>query len=224
MPDTDILGLLGGEKPTTETKPIEEEAGLSEDKIDSEVLNSMLTADGADGNFRKNKKPEPSVTEDEKATISGGKVKEKLGKYSKEFVKDVIKNPEKYTVETSKGTLTIKEAIKQGWDPKTGDFVEEKRDKSEEQIAALGDSDQEAVRDLMDPRNAGIPAAEAEEDGLDSDSPMIRKPPAALEAAQQQGEEEAAAAAVPPGAEQAPAEGGQQMDPEQLKALLGGLM
>jgi hypothetical protein len=222
LPDTDILGLLGGEKPNTETKPIEEEEeGLSEDKVDSEVLNSMLTADGADGNFRKNKKPEPSVTEDEKATISGGKVKEKLGKYSKEFVKDVIKNPEKYTVETSRGTLTIKEAIKQGWDPKTGDFVEEKRDKSEERIAALGDSDQKAVRDLMDPSNAGIPAAEAEEDGLDSDSPMIRKPPAALEAAQQQ---EAGAAAVPPGAEQAPAEGGQQMDPEQLKALLGGLM
>jgi hypothetical protein len=215
-----ILEMLGREKQTP--SPSVKEEGLG-NKVDSDVLSSMLTADGVDGNFRTEEEPKEENLEDsEKIKISDGKVKEQLGKYSKEFIKDVMKRPDQYTVETSRGVMTVRDAINAGWDPKTDEFLEENRDKSKEQIAKLEESDQNAINDLLNPENAGIPAAVAEEDGLSPDSPLIRKPPLAIDPSTQVPTEMSGggAGAEPP----LPQEGGQGMSPEQLKALLGGLM
>jgi hypothetical protein len=223
-----ILEMLGGEKQTPSPN-VEKEEGIG-NKIDSDVLGSMLTADGVDGNFRTEKEPEEEELKDsEKIKVSDGKVKEQLGKYSKEFIKDVMKRPDQYTVETSRGVMTIRDAINAGWDPKTGEFLEENRDKSEEYLSELDEADQGAVKSLMDPANAGIAAAEAEEMGLDPNSPLVKRPPQALDASALPPEQQmtpemmamAGGGAVPP--QQAGAPPAEGIDPEQLKMFLRGM-
>lgn len=200
----DILSMLGNKEP--QEKPMEKDDG----EIDTSVLSSMMTADGADGNFEIKPKEKPAE-EKQNITITTGKVKEKLGKYSKEFIQDVIKHPTKYSVKTSRGEMSIKDAINQGWDAKTGEFNEASsfNKQKEDALSKLNQSDRDSVETLTNPANAHMAVADAEKAGIDADSGLVDQPPEAMQAMQaggQAGEQQAA----PP------------IDPEILKQMLGG--
>lgn len=199
--DNDILGMLGNTE--KQAKPLAEEDAVPSDKMDGEVLKSMLTADGEGGNFTVKKKEQEEVPEKDKVIVKPGKVQEKLGKYSKEFMENVMKNPTKFTVETSRGKMTIKDAIVNGWNPKTGEFSDDNiKNNTKKHLDSLNDSDRKTVEKLVDPRNAGIAAADAEAIGMDAEDQMIRRPPEVM-AQEEQG-------------------GRPSLTPEQIQKLSGG--
>lgn len=159
---SDLFKDLGKQEPKLKEK--EEVSNIN----DKNFLDSILTADGEDGNFRLKEEPKPEELEDEDKIHMDFKTssQKRLGKYSKDFISNVMKHPTKFFVETERGTLSIKDAIEQGWDPKTGGFKKDNlQSKIKEKMDKLSDSDREAVDSLTNPDNAGI--ADADADGLD---------------------------------------------------------
>lgn len=222
----DILSMLGNTEPQVEQKKEKK----TEDKFDSDILASMMTADGKDGNFRIEKEEDSEPEEDSKISILTDKVKERFGRYKNEILKDVYKNPDKYAIETKRGLVPIKEAIAMGWNPKTNDFTDKPIGLSvKEKLAGLNENDRRVVESFTDPSMAGIAAADAEGFGLPQDSNMIARPPQAM---QQQAPPQQAAvdpsllAAGGQEAEQAMPQGAdQQFDPAILQQLgMGGNM
>lgn len=185
--EEDILQQLGQEVPTEETPEVkpEEKKKSSGKQIDDEVIASLLAnGDNTKGMFEPNeseivdKKKKEKLHED---TDEDAKVKTKgdakpSDKYATEFQKDMIKNPEKYYINTPKGKMTVKEAREKGYDPLTKRFRLKKNSKKEEELLSqLNDKDRAAVEKLMDPSQVGLAPADAQAMGLKPDSKMIRQ-------------------------------------------------
>ena len=237
--NTDILEQLGVPE-EGEPVPQDEE---NVDKIPDELLPQFLTADGEDGNIEAtpDKEEEKKREEEIDVKISPSKIKQKVGKYSADFIDDIKKHPGKYTVETPRGRMTIKEALKQGWNPKTNEFDDNNSIDAinERHLSGLSQSDKDTIAYMDDPANQKFAPTDAEALGLDPNSPFIdhgndalglgggamppgaeAMPPEAM-AAQGGGlPPEAMAAGGQAPQAQAPAGGG--IDPSMLAALMGG--
>lgn len=181
--EEDILNQLGtpSEEPTEEIK-VEDKKKSSGKHLDDEVIASMMAnGDNTKGMFEpdesevkdKDEKLHEDVDEDAKLKTKGdAKPSEK---YATEFQKDMMKNPEDYMINTPRGEMTIKEAMKQGYNPVTKRFDNSAMKKKEETLNQLNDKDRAAVEKLMDPTQVGLAPADAQAMGLRPDSNMIRQ-------------------------------------------------
>jgi len=187
------------------------------DELNNEELMTMLMAgESREGNL--NVKEEPEYEKPE-FNVSIKEVTKRIGKYEKELISKIKKNPDKFMVETSEGQMTLKEAMERGWNPKSDKF--DKEDivkKKEEALSKLSDSDREAIERLTNPETAQIPAAEAEAMGLDERSPMIRRAPVPLG-----GDRDGYAPAGDGEEEEEEEEEEPAMNPEMMAMLGGGM-
>lgn len=71
-------------------------------------------------------KEEPQDKEEENISIIFGKKREMSEKYKVSLAKKAVKNPNAVEVKTKEGWMTVKEAIEKGYDPKTGEFTQER--------------------------------------------------------------------------------------------------
>lgn len=180
----DILNQLGqpSEEPTEEVK-VEEKKKSSGKPLDDEVIASMMAnGDNTRGMFEpdesevvdKDKKEKLHEEPDEDAKLKTKGDAKPSDKYKDKFKEDMVKNPDKYFVDTPKGRMSIKEAKEQGFDPITKRFRKNKNNPREEMLSQVNEKDQEAIRKLMDPSQLGLAPADAEGLGIKSDSPMVR--------------------------------------------------
>ena len=182
----DILNQLGqpSEEPTKEVK-VEEKKKSSGKPLDDEVIQAMMAnGDNTRGMFEpdesevidKDKKEKLHEDPDEKVKLKTKGNAKPSDKYSTEFQKDMIKNPENYYINTPKGKMTIKKAQEQGYDPITKRFNLRKNSKREEELLSqLNDKDRAAIEKMMDPSQVGLAPADAASMGLKPDSKMIRQ-------------------------------------------------
>lgn len=216
----DILNQLGN----TSEEPTEEEAVDTKKKrtspLDDEVLASMMAnGDNTRGMFE----PDESEVKDKDEKLHEDpdkdvKLKTKgdakpSDKYKDKFKEDMVKNPDKYFVDTPKGQMSIKEAKEQGYDPVTRRFKKRKDNSREAMLSEVNDKDKEAMQKLMDPAQLGLAPADAEGLGVRPDSPMVKQAsPLGGQPAQ------APTPMSPPTAGPAPAQGAPD-----INALLGGM-
>lgn len=191
----DILGQLGQGQPAPAEEPKEEikykdRKKSSGKQIDDEVLNDLLmNGDNTKGMITPSEKERKKTNNDEelhedvdeKAKLKGKGAAKPSEKYSTEFQKDMMKNPDKYFINTPKGKMTIKEAMEQGYDPVTHRFnVKQKQaERLDEELKDLNDSDKAAIKKLLDPQQVGLAPADAEQMGIDPTNPTIKRPEAA---------------------------------------------
>lgn len=180
----DILNQLGqpSEEPTEEVK-VEDKKKSSSKPLDDEVIASMMAnGDNTRGMFEpdesevvdKDKKEKLHEEPDEDAKLKTKGDAKPSDKYKDKFKEDMVKNPDKYFVDTPKGRMSIKEAKEQGFDPTTRRFKKKQNNSREEMLSQVNEKDQEAIRKLMDPSQLGLAPADAEGLGIKPDSPMVR--------------------------------------------------
>lgn len=190
----DNINAMLGEETPEEQSPLEkiDEAAKdaskkkpeSKDKVtsfDDETFKQILmTGDNTEGLFTPNEdsedKDNPKHAEvDEDATIKQGKVGKPKGKYAKNFLKDITKNPQDYKVQTPKGEMTIAEAMRKGYNPITKRFEKDKSADAikEKHLTGLNDADKAKLEELTSPSAARMAPKDAEAMGLPADSPMI---------------------------------------------------
>lgn len=182
----DILNQLGQPSETpedgesTELK-FDEKKKKSKNAIDDEIIASMMAnGDNTKGMFEPD---ESEVTDkdeklhedpDKEAKLKTKGEAKPSDKYKDKFKEDMVKNPDKYFVDTPKGQMSIKEAKEQGYDPVTRRFKKKKDNSREAMLSEVNEKDQEAMRKLMDPSQLGLAPADAESLGVKPDSPMVR--------------------------------------------------
>ena len=214
----DILNQLGNasEEPTEETVDTKKKRTSP---LDDEVLASMMAnGDNTRGMFE----PDESEVKDKDEKLHEDpdkdvKLKTKgdakpSDKYKDKFKEDMVKNPDKYFVDTPKGQMSIKEAKEQGYDPVTRRFKKRKDNSREAMLSEVNDKDKEAMQKLMDPAQLGLAPADAEGLGVKPDSPMVKQASPLGQPAQ------APTPMSPPTAGPAPAQGAPD-----INALLGGM-
>lgn len=232
----EINDLLGAETPEKQnplekineaSKEVSKKQPESKEKVssfDDETFKQILMAgDNTEGLFvpnedKKEEKENPKHAEvDEDAQIKQGKVGKPKGKYTKNFLKDITKNPEDYKVQTPKGEMTIAEAIRKGYNPITKTFEKEKSADAikEKHLGGLNDADRAKLEELTNPAAARVASKDAEAMGLPANSPMIAGQPAPAQPPMPEGQ------AVPPVQGGAPTpEGGAGPD---IANMLGGM-
>ncbi len=182
----DILNQLGQPSETpedgesTELK-FDEKKNKSKTAIDDEVIASMMAnGDNTKGMFEPD---ESEVTDkdeklhedpDKEAKLKTKGEAKPSDKYKDKFKEDMVKNPDKYFIDTPKGQMSIKEAKEQGYDPVTRRFKKKKDNSREAMLSEVNEKDQEAMRKLMDPSQLGLAPADAESLGVKPNSPMVR--------------------------------------------------
>ena len=217
----DILNQLGqpSEEPTEEVK-VEEKKKSSGKPLDDEVIASMMAnGDNTKGMFEpdesevvdKNKKEKLHEEPDEDVKLKTKGEAKPSDKYKDKFKEDMVKNPDKYFVDTPKGRMSIKEAKEQGYDPVTRRFKKRKDNSREAMLSEVNDKDKEAMQKLMDPAQLGLAPADAEGLGIKPDSPMVKQANPLGQPTQ------APTPMSPPTAGPAPAQGAPD-----INALLGG--
>ena len=203
----EIMDALGGEPKEVVESEVELKDAEKKKKLE-EFLGTLHGITGG-GNIEltdsqaKKDREEAGIEEDDDESVDVdmelGDVEEKIGEYGDEMVDDMKMHPEKYIVNTPRGQMTLKDAIKKGWSPKTGDFTEEDFDEFvKEGRSKLAPSDQEMLEKLTDPHNAGIPAAQGEELGLEEGDPRIMPPQGIAPGEGHPGEGEDMFADIPP--------------------------
>lgn len=186
-----ILAQLGQGQPASAEEPKEEikykdKKKSSGKKIEDDILNDLLmNGDNSKGMVTPSEKDRKKANEDnelhedvdEKAKLKGKGAAKPSEKYSTEFQKDMMKNPDKYFINTPRGKMTIKEAIEQGYDPITHRFnVKQKQaERLDEELKDLNDSDKNAIKKLLDPQQVGLAPADAEQMGIDPTNPTIKR-------------------------------------------------
>jgi hypothetical protein len=181
--------------------------------IDEKLIKELLIrGESSLGNF----KPTQDIQYEEEApsVIQSVKMREPLGKYKKSLKEQVQANPGMYTMMTPQGRMTVKEAIRKGYNFQTGEFDKPDMDQEKEKIlGALPEEERKNVKRLTRPRQAELDEEEAEEMGIEdpANSMVKRKRPLPVEEAEAPMEE-----AAP--------EGEAPVDAAALQALLGGGM
>lgn len=227
----------------SKTKSDDNKEKSDKKKLDEDTIAEILmTGDNTEGMFAPDEKKEDEngiklheeADDDVKKNLDVDAEASK--KYIKDFQKDLLKNPEKYTINTPKGKMTITEAMRKGYNPFTKRFDEANdMDKiKEKHLSRLNDEERSHLENLMNPENVGLAPADAEKFGLSPSNPMIRKP---QDATAQTGTSPMATNVMPqeavptqgqapvPSMPTAPAQGGvpTQGQPD-LSSLLGGGM
>lgn len=151
-------------------------------KMDEDALREMMmTGDNSAGLFEPD--PDQLLDEDEKAhedvdekaeVKSSGKVTEKGKKYIKLFQDELKDNPGDFTINTPEGQMTVKEAIKRGFNPETGTFEDAPEDKLNGMLGELNEADKDGISKLLNPSNANIAPADATKYGLKASNPMVQ--------------------------------------------------
>jgi hypothetical protein len=166
----------------------EEEPSGNKQQFDPAVLATMLNAGEnqtgmvtIEKETKKGEKEEPLFTEvKEENKVKPGKITKKLGKYVEKFLFDMKKNPEKYMIRTSKGMMSIEDAMQQGYDPATKDFTDKgSNELFEESLSSLSQSGRENIKRITSPNNIRMPMSAAQGMGIDEESPMVEGNPAA---------------------------------------------
>lgn len=189
----DILAQLGQGQPEAPTAEEPKEEIKYKDKkkssgkqIEEDVLNDLLmNGDNTKGMITPSEKDREKDNDgsklhedpDEKAKPKFKGNAKPSKKYETEFQKDMMKNPDKYFINTPKGEMTIKEAMEQGYDPVTHRFNLKQKQEAEldAKLADLNESDKAGVKKLLDPKQVGLAPADAEQMGLDPTNPTIRQ-------------------------------------------------
>jgi hypothetical protein len=156
--------------------------GLTEDLLSQLIM----TGDNESGIFSPEEKeikeelePNEELHEPQNKEAKIDKIKsvETKDEYKKAMIKDLDKHPDKYSIETPRGRMSVAEAIKQGFNPETGEFEKSLEEKNEEALSALNDNDRARVEEFIDPAQVGLSPADADAFGIPNASPM-RKPSA----------------------------------------------
>ncbi len=218
------------EKSSDKAKKGKEVPGLTED-----ILSQLLmTGENTSGMFAPDEKEledELSSDEtlheeqDEKAKLGKIKDTETKDEYKKAMAKDIQKHPDRYSIMTPQGRMSVTEAIKKGFNPETGQFEKSLDEKNEEALSQLNDQDRAAVEQFMNPAQVGLAPADADSFGLDPSSPL-RKPqamPMQQEMPQQGMPAMPPEAAAMPGQAAVPAQGLPQGGGNDILSMLGGL-
>lgn len=231
----DILGQLGqgqpdapAEEPTEEIK-YEEKKKSSGKQLDEEVLKDLLmNGDNTKGMITPSEKDRKKANDDEelheeqdeKAKLKSKGDATPSDKYERHFQKDILKNPENYTINTPNGPMTVKEAMAQGYNPVTRRFRKSNKE-VDKTLSMLNDKDRAAAERLFDPKQLGLAPADADGLGVSPTSNMVKgvgqeDPATAVPPADQQ-------ALTPQGAEMIPPTGGTPpAGGNPLEAMLGG--
>jgi hypothetical protein len=187
----DILAQLGqgqpapAEEPKAEIKYADKKKSTGK-QIDEDTLQELLmNGDNTKGMITPSEKERKKSNDDEelhedpdeKAKLKNAGSARPSEKYSTEFQKDMMKNPDKYFINTPRGKMTIKEAMEQGYDPVTHRFnLKEKREKFlDNELKDLNDADKAAIKKLLDPKQVGLAPADAEQMGIDPTNPTIKR-------------------------------------------------
>lgn len=169
---------------TTEEQEIVEEELPEEEhgsELDPEVLNQMLmTGENQEGMFEPDEQEMleegEELHEEPDQELLFKQVKEKLGAHSGALVKDMKDNPDKFMIETPRGTMSIFEAIAQGYDPYTKDFTDTPLSDEIDQHfgeAGLSEQDMMGMQQMMDPAQMQLAPVDAQAMGVPEGSPMI---------------------------------------------------
>lgn len=179
--------------------------------MDEKLIKDLLIrGESSLGNYRP--KEEPTFEEAEPSVISTFKLKDDLGKYKKSKLDQIKANPGMFTTMTPRGRMTVKDAIRKGYNFQTGEFdkpnIEEEKEKI---LGALPEEERKNVKRITRPSQAELEEEEAGEMGIEDPTNMMvrKKKPMPVEAPPQEAAVEG---------EEAP------MDPAALQALLGGGM
>jgi hypothetical protein len=180
--------------------------------MDEKLIKELLIrGESSLGNYRPVE--EPAFEEAEPSVISAFKMKEELGKYKKSKLDKIKANPGMFTTMTPRGRMTVKDAIRKGYNFQTGEFdkpnIEEEKEKI---LGALPEEERKNVKRMTRPSQAQLEEEEAGEMGIEDPTNMMvrRKKPMPVEEAPQE--------------EVAPEGEAPQMDASALQALLGGGM
>lgn len=182
----EALGKNNSEAKTSEDTKANK-SGKSKDlpNLNEDILSQMMmTGDNEAGMFAPDEKQleeelEPSEElheeQDEEAKLGKIKSVETKDEYKKAMAKDLQKHPDKYTIDTPRGRMTVAEAAKQGFNPETMQFDKSLDEKNEEALSRLNEQDRAKVEKFMDPSQVGLAPADADAYGVSETSPM-RKP------------------------------------------------
>ena len=182
----DALGKNNSEAKTSEDTKAKK-SGKSKDlpNLNEDILSQMMmTGDNEAGMFAPDEKqleeelePGEELHEEQDEEAKLGKIKsvETKDEYKKAMAKDLQKHPDKYTIDTPRGRMTVAEAAKQGFNPETMQFDKSLDEKNEEALSRLNEQDRAKVEAFMDPSQVGLAPADADAYGVSETSPM-RKP------------------------------------------------
>ena len=181
----EINDALG--KNTVESKDTKaQKAGKNKDlpNLNEDILSQMLmTGDNQAGMFAPNEKQLEEELEhgeklhkeqDEDAKLGKIKSVETKDEYKKAMAEDLKKHPNKYTIDTPRGRMTVAEAAKQGFNPDTMEFEKSLDEKNEEALSRLNEQDRANVEEFMDPAQVQLAPADADAYGVSEASPMRR--------------------------------------------------
>ena len=177
-------------KDTSDVKTSEDtkakKAGKSKDlpNLNEDILSQMLmTGDNEAGMFAPDEKqleeelePGEELHEEQDENAKLGKIKgvDAKDEYKKAMAKDLQKHPDKYTIDTPRGRMTVAEAAKQGFNPETMQFDKSLDEKNEEALSRLNEQDRAKVEEFIDPARVGLAPADADAFGVSETSPMRR--------------------------------------------------
>jgi hypothetical protein len=179
--DRDVLeqSIKQEEKDLKKKDPKENEKDDDGDYMSSETIDQMFFTNMGEGTLEE---IDPDLGEEQEEGIKT-KTKEDTfefkGEYEEELVRDVLSNPQKYMVTTSRGDKNLKEAMDEGWDPKSDTFDDSKNfNKNKEEVMnGLSESNRQGIEGMLDPSNAKFPPSEADTYGLPPDHPMVQAAP-----------------------------------------------
>jgi hypothetical protein len=137
------------------------------------ILEILMTGENTGGMFTPNKEEtDEEKEEDETLKADIGATTNISRKYQKALLEDMIKNPDKFKIDTPEGEMTVKEALERGYNPVTKQFGENKfKKKKEELLNRLNEDDRAKLERMTSPEAAGLAPADAEMMGLPSGMP-----------------------------------------------------
>lgn len=156
------------------------------------VLEMLMTGENTEGMFTPNKEEtDKEKEEDETLKADIGTTTNVSKKYQKALLEDMIKNPDKFKIDTPEGEMTVKEALEKGYNPVTKQFGENKfKKKKDELLSQLNEDDKAKVERMTSPEAAGLAPADAEMMGLPGGMPAGPMPGAMPEGAPIEGQPE----------------------------------
>ena len=182
------IQALMGQKPKETQDPLQKLNEL-EDKPNSNapgkkdfdndaVLEMLMTGENTEGMFTPNKeKTDEEKEEDETLKADIGTTTKVSKKYQKALLEDMIKNPDKFKIDTPEGEMTVKEALEQGYNPVTKQFGENKfKKKKDELLSQLNEDDKAKIEEMTSPEAAGLAPADAAMMGLPGGMPAKPMP------------------------------------------------
>lgn len=138
-----------------------------------EMIEAMIMSPSSKDQFNTTFEEDLEEAEEKEELFKIDGDREMSDKYKEKLVDYALKHPDDVLIETPDGEMTMKEAIERGYDPATGQFMQEMADgrpKMEDHFGQLGPEDMAKMKQHFDPRNTDITPKEAERMGIDLES------------------------------------------------------